>query len=102
MTTLEIFLVCVIALLVFTWALFRIPVINFTLAWVLGASWGRRSTSAQLWGLDQGLTVGRWDAGVAGVLLVRVLRVTVDYIAWAAGRRQENHCRISWEREALE
>jgi hypothetical protein len=90
-----------ILLLLLVWALFRIGPLNFGVAWlVLRAPWGR-STSAQLWALDQGLAEAWFTGGPLAAIAVRWLRVTVDFIAWAAGRHQENHCKVAYEREAV-
>ena len=89
----------IVLVVVITWATFRIPLVNFTIAWLLGAPWGR-STSAQLWAVDQGLDEAWWIVGPLTAILARWLRVTVDFIAWVAGRHQEDHCKVAYLREA--
>lgn len=99
------------------WAAFRIGPFNHALAWLAGARWGQ-SVSAYLWALDKGYVGSRWldwlgakmrfDRWPPAVsmavcwcldVLVRLVRMAVDFVPWALVR-QDDHCKVAFEREA--
>ena len=97
----------------FVWAMFRVALLNRSVAWLAGAPWGQ-SCSAYLWALDQTDTRPRWfdslrmdkwppasalALGWLGAVLVRAVRLFVDFWPWALFR-QEAHCLTAWTREA--